>query len=98
MTKKTRILALLAAVIVCSVMLFSSVFVVTNAGHDCTGEDCPICDQIHTCENTLKTLSNAAPVIALAIVFTYSFLAGHSLLTAGKWVRTLISLKVKLSN
>ncbi len=98
MTKNKRVPALLIAAAVCFVMLFSSVFIVVNTGHDCTGESCPICCQINLFENTLKTLSNTFPAIALALALTYSVLACLSVFTAARQTESLVTLKVKLSN
>lgn len=72
MTKK-RILAAVLTALVLVVMLSSSLFIIEHADHDCTGEDCPICQQIYLCTQTLKTLSIA--VIAATVFFALAALS-----------------------
>lgn len=88
------ILALLLAL----VMLFSAVYIVLEADHDCGGEDCLVCAQLRACEELLRNLlltavllSAAGCLCALSRVIARAasrFVACHS----------LIALKVKLSN
>ena len=98
MTKKTRIIAVITAIIVLLAVLSSAAFIAAEADHDCTGEHCPVCQQISICENTLKQLSLA--VVALAITaglgYIYCSLAPIAIRAEGRI--TLITLKVKLSN
>lgn len=97
MKKHTRFIALFIATLVAFVMLFSTIYIATNADHDCEGEHCQICYQISIFENTLKNLSVAITVTAVTalviscICITVSFINENP-------VRTLITLKVKLSN
>lgn len=98
MAKKMRIIAAITAIIVLVVMLSSAAYIAAEADHDCTGEHCPICQQISICENALKQFSLAA--VALAII---AGLASICCLLAPMAIRaeehaTLITLKVKLSN
>lgn len=98
MKKQNRKIALLLALAVCFVMLFSAFYIAAQADHDCIGEDCPICYQISICENTLKTLGfvAAAAVLSAALIylcFTFTKQQENTLRQA-----TLITLKVKLSN
>ena len=71
MTKK-RIMAVILAALVLIVMVSSSLYIAEHADHDCTGEDCSICQQIYLCTQTLKTLSLA--VIAAAVFYAFSAL------------------------
>ena len=52
--KRNRIAALLLAVTILVIMLYSAFFVAAEADHDCVGEGCPICYQIDACQNTEK--------------------------------------------
>lgn len=55
-TKKHRALAFLACATILIVTLFSVLFIVREADHDCIGEGCPICVCIRNAEHTLKQL------------------------------------------
>ena len=69
MTGKKRIAAVLLAALIVLLLVFSSLFIVLEAGHDCTGEDFPVCAQMMICEIALKTLSCAAcAVFAVKLV------------------------------
>ena len=98
MEKKKRIAALLLAVTVLLVMLYSALFIAAEADHDCVGEGCPICYQVDACQNTLKSLSLAVCVTAVAVAFTYTLCRCISFCTDYAQRDTLVSLKVKLSN
>ena len=96
--KRNRIAALLLAVTILVIMLYSAFFVAAEADHDCVGEGCPICYQIDACQNTPKSLSLAVCVTAVAVAFTYILCRCISLCTDYAQRDTLVSLKVKLSN
>ena len=98
MEKKKRIAALLLAVTVLLVMLYSALFIAAEADHDCVGENCPICYQINVCQNALKNLSLAVCAVAFAAAFTYTLCRSISACAAVIPNYTLVSLKVKLTD
>ena len=51
---------------------FTSLFyVIEEANHNCSGEDCPICVNIHQTEQTLRNIGNGTiPIIIANIVLT----------------------------
>lgn len=97
MTKK-RIMAVILTALVLIVMVSSSLYIAEHADHDCTGEDCSICQQIYLCTQTLKTLSLA--VIAAAVFYAFSALLSITIrqVETACVPHTPVSLKVKLSN
>jgi len=97
MTKK-RIMAAFLAALVLFVMASSSIYIAGHADHDCIGEDCPICQQIYLCTQTLRTLSFA--VVAASVAFLLSVLLRGSIkpVEAACVPHTPVSLKVKLTN
>ena len=98
MEKKKRIAALVLAVIVLFVMLYSALFIAAEADHDCVGENCPICYQINVCQNALKNLSLAVSAAAFAAAFTYTLCRSISACSDFATSCTLVSLKVKLTD
>ena len=98
MEKKKRIAALLLAVTVLLVMLYSALFIAAEADHDCVGENCPICYQISVCQNALKNFSLAVCAVAFAAAFTYTLCRSISACAAVIPNYTLVSLKVKLTD
>lgn len=97
MTKK-RIMAVILAALVLIVMVSSSLYIAEHADHDCTGEDCSICQQIYLCTQTLKTLSLA--VIAATVFYAFSALLSITIrqVETACVPHTPVSLKVKLTN
>ena len=95
---KTKRLAIALSLLLVFVMLFSHLFVIAEADHDCSGEDCPVCAVIALCQNTLKVLGEAfiAAVAAFACLRFATFVISlfHTLTNT----ETPISLKVKLLN
>ena len=72
MEAKKRILIILLTMAFIFGMLFSVMYIAIESHHDCIGEDCPICQYIIVCENTLKKLSTALAVISISITFVFS--------------------------
>lgn len=98
MKKNMRLTALLVCAVFLMFMLFSSVLIVHEAGHDCIGADCAICAQIASCEQLMKIMvTTAAAVTAAAILtfLTYVYLAYSA---AAVRQSNLVALKIKLSN
>ena len=51
------------AVLVMLLMIFSVMYMTEEMHHDCTGEDCPICECIHMCEGILYETDGAGILI-----------------------------------
>ena len=47
--KNRRLMSGLCGVLILCSLLFSSLFVIVEADHDCGGESCPVCLQIQAC-------------------------------------------------
>ena len=99
MTSQKRIGALILCVGMALVLAVSASFIIHEADHDCSGEDCPFCRMIAANINLLRTLGLA--VIAFLSLF---------FLTSGRSVRgwkdlyacfffgTPVSWKVRLND
>ncbi len=97
MTKNTRLFTILFVAIIVVMMLFSSIYMAVEAEHDCDGEHCVICHQLDMCANTLRNLSIALGVVAIAAVISFSLTIAFSRNSEPHINCTLVSLKVKLS-
>lgn len=98
MTKETRITAAVLAALAVLVMLSSAFFIVAHADHDCTGEDCPVCEQICACAKSFRRFAFAALIASAVITLVCAcdiHLGGKACAFAPS---TPILLKVKLSN
>lgn len=79
-------------------MLFSAFFITTELHHDCSGEDCPICQMIAVCENFVSNLGTGLIFLAVALllVLNNSYLSIDS--GASFIAPTLVRQKVRLNN
>lgn len=97
-TKKQRTLAFITCAVFIIVTLFSILFIVKEADHDCIGKNCPVCACIHKAEQTLKQLETGdtgrelivpdLPSVIVTLSLAVLFIPGIS----------LISQKVRLNN
>jgi len=70
-----RLTVLLVCVCIAAAFLASDWFMLSHAGHDCTGEHCPICAHMHAVENLLRQLymaGIAAPVVLLCLPASFA--------------------------
>lgn len=51
---KKQCLAIVLALTLIVIFALSLFFIVHEASHDCSGEDCPICEQIAICEKNYR--------------------------------------------
>ena len=99
MANRKRQLALLTAIAVAIVILFSITFIALELDHDCVGDNCPICQQLSICNNTLHLLSAAIILAALVLAILAASYFYFAPITACILRReTLVSRKVKLSD
>ena len=90
------------SVAVCILFLFvtfaSLFYIVKEENHHCTGEDCPICANIHQAEQTLKNIGNGAITIVtvnpVCILFAL-LIVGQFLLVSDT---SLVGQKVRLND
>ena len=99
MNKRTmgRLLCLLVCAGFIAVSLLSIFFVSTHAVHDCTGEDCTICAQIHQAQSLLKQLGSYTVQITPLSIALLLFL-GLRLLVSCSVFSTPVSQKIRLNN
>ena len=98
MKEKHRFAAVLMCVILTAVILLSSFYIVEEAHHDCTGQNCPICHEIQLCVQFLNTVGGAAIIVVVAFFTVREFLIVLPLFDHVCQNNTLVSLKVKLSD
>lgn len=54
-----RIFSGLLSALLLGVLLFSSVLVASEADHDCSGQDCPVCLELQDCVSNFQLLGSA---------------------------------------
>ncbi len=92
-----RKISLLTCVILVTITLFSHFYLAMEAGHDCDGEDCPICACMTICEGVLHQVGGAAPLVAAIIFFIgFIFLDMPIIRTSSVINSSLVAKKVRL--
>ena len=79
-------------------MLFSAFFVSKEFHHDCTGEDCPICQMVAICENFSHQLSSGLAFLASVIMGLFCIFVTPVMTVCAPKASTLVSYKVRLNN
>ena len=94
-----RLIALILLICFVAVPLLAEVFIITRASHECFGEACPACAQIHKAESLLEQIGKAAGIIFLAVVVMAIVYAGPLILELSKiHYFTLVDIKVRMNN
>ena len=96
--KTMKITAVLVAALFLLALLFSLFYLVAESGHDCAGEDCPVCRVIATIGNVLKSLSVVSFAVLFSAVLGRSAVGLLSRTDREIFETTPVSLKVKLSD
>ena len=97
-TKKKRIFSVAVCILFLFVIFASLFYIVEEADHQCTGEECPVCANIHQVGQTLRNLSTGTIAHATANLFPIIFvlvISGQGLVVSNT---SLVSQKVRLDN
>lgn len=98
MKRRSQISAAVLAALFSVIVLFSSVFIIEHAGHECIGEDCPVCEQLDACAETLKELTAVIVFTLIVLELAASPRKAHEPRAPAFVPHTPVLLKVKLSN
>ncbi len=96
--KKKRFLAAAAVLVLALFMLFNLCFLVAESGHDCIGEDCPICCRISLCEELIKTVYHGFTAVFAAFLLGLPVPGISGTLRKTNYRASLVTWKVKLSD
>jgi len=95
---KTRLLTALTAAALVLALLGSACFIVHNADHDCTGEDCFTCRVLALCAAALRGLTVIVCVTAAALSMNAAAARDGRFSAPAAERCTPVTLRVKLSN
>lgn len=99
MMNRKKLCALFLCIGFVLVLFVSSAFILHEAGHDCTGEDCPVC-QLIAVNLSLLRLSGLAVLLLLVIAALLKLFHSHAEATqiCFPFSETLVSWKVRLND
>lgn len=95
--KNSRRVALILVALLSFFVVFSSFYIVKEADHTCSGENCPICYQISMCESTTKSIAGAGAVAVVAALFALVMFVTFTYDVKINLKRSLFDFRVKLS-
>lgn len=94
-----RLFFLFSFLLLLFTLLFSVFYIVHEIGHDCSGEDCPVCACIAQCENIVQQIGYALIVATGAFLVFCSLIDGRRLPERNTLVYlTPVGKKVRLDN
>ena len=96
--KKARIAAIAVCVLLCIVMAISLLFITLESDHACIGDECHICIELQICNAVLQGLAYAAIASIVLCFFARYFADILKYISPKNETRTLIALKIKLTN
>ncbi|MCR5422021.1 MAG: hypothetical protein K6E74_00075 [Bacilli bacterium] len=96
--KTQKRIAFVLFVLFVATILFSRVFIILEANHDCKGEDCPICEAIANVYEETKELPLMIIFAPCIISIVYAIVKVLSVDYEIHFFSSPISLKVKLLN
>lgn len=98
MNKRTRITATALAILFVAFIVLSFSFMLIEAGHDCIGGDCPICEQIAAVTGMMRTAAVLLLIAATLLPATCGVKHTHGRCLIYGGSVTPVTLKIKLLN
>ncbi len=98
MSNRKRILALVFCVGMLFVLFASSAYIAHEADHDCTGEDCEICENIAKMEALLQIFALLGVVLLLFTLLSFLRALRVEEALRACLTPTLVGWKVRLNN
>lgn len=95
-----KVIAIFLILCIAAAVSLSALFIVNHVDHDCTGEDCGVCQEISACLSALRRLTeNVGGTVKLPARAAFlMLLAFLPFLQAEIFTNTLITLKIRLNN
>lgn len=98
MNRKKKLLTSVLCGIFVAVLVVSGVLIATHLQHDCPGENCPVCAAIANWEHLLRGMALVAALGSILLPAQRSSGISMAAHFHGAAARTLVTLKVKLSD
>ena len=94
---KSKKISIILAFIMIIFLSFSIFFLVQEIDHECSGEDCFICEKVAVCEKTLKEFGTGITIVIVAVAAVYGgvykfFCSDKNVLK----MENLVSLKIEM--
>lgn len=94
---KRKSLAVVFSIVLFAFFVCSIFFIAHEAGHDCVGEDCPICEEITVLEKAIEELGTGVIAVIITCSIVFAFVDKLSLRNNNKTKNeSLVSLKIEI--
>ena len=94
-----RLIALLLLLCFFIASLSASIFIIAQANHNCIGDGCPICAQLHNAQKLLEQAGKTAVIMSAVTVGLFTaFTTRKGLHFFRLYSPTLVSVKTRLNN
>ena len=98
MQKTLRRISAVTALLIALVFVMSALFVIFEADHDCSGDDCRICQAVNTCLNLFDNTTPKPDGAEFGAAVIFALVLAMGAVSAQKFSDSLVTLKVKLSD
>ena len=96
--KNYRYLPLILSAVLFLLMAFSAFYIAEESVHECSGEECPICECLQICEGILYETQGARLIIISALI-AYTFICSIGTVNGRLFsFDTLVSEKVRMDS
>ncbi len=97
-TASAGIVACMTGVLLLFIVVFSSFFIAVEAVHECTGEECPICESIERCESALRKICTGIVSLISIVLPAILFILPVVIFAYRILQKTPVSFKVRLND
>ena len=94
---KRKSLAVVLSIVLLAFFVCSILFIAHEADHDCSGEDCPICEEITVLEKAIEELGTGMIALIITCAIVFAFVDNLSLQQGNRTKdESLVSLKIEI--
>lgn len=97
-SKKQRSISFIVCVFFLFITFASLFYIAKEVNHNCTGEDCPICANIHQAEQNLKNIGSGLTAGNLITTIPVFVVELACIQVALVFCKSLVNQKVRLNN
>ena len=96
--KKNRVIACLVSVIMLASLFLSLFYIVMEAGHECEGEECHVCECVEQCMGAVRRLCEGTPHILVFAALIFFVAVTGTLSEQHISFETLVSKKIRMND
>jgi len=91
-------IAFCMAILILFVIFNAEIFIIKNIHHNCSGKNCPICEEIQIAEAMIQQFGSAVPTVMFLIVFVIFIAEIISITNQVILFSTPVEMKVRMND